>query len=234
MKTSNKILLGVFITGILLTTAVNLVVFAKYKRGDYVPFKSDAAEYMSTVRVPATRFVSIIGLGGVELINSDTARYEIQKNKGGKISYRMVNDTLVILGDSTLGEDQMKKGILNYQQFKLYLPAGVQLHAAYSEMTIRGSTDTTKAPSFNIHLENHSFFNMGEGGRERTYINQLQLSSDQSNSELRDRLVINELNCKLANGSKIDTRHAEIRKLTLDIDDASTINLSGNSMKAIK
>lgn len=234
MKTSNKILLGVFLAGILLTTAVNLAVYAKYKRGEKVPFKRDAAGYMSRVNLPAARFVSITGLGGVELINSDTARYEIQKNKDRRISYRMVNDTLVIHGDSTLTDDQMQKGTRNYQLFKLYLPASVPVQAAYAGITVRGNVDSTKAPSFNIHLKRYSMLNMGDGNRDRAHINQLQLSSDNSKSELRDWLVVNDLNLTLTNGSKMDTKQAEITKLTLDIDHYSTINLSGHSLKAIK
>jgi hypothetical protein len=66
------------------------------------------------------------------------------------------------------------------------------------------------------------------------FLNQLTLSSDKSNINLEDRLVINNLNLKLANSSLFDSKKAEIRGLTLDVDDNSTIKLSGSGIKNLK
>jgi hypothetical protein len=233
MKASNKILLGIFLAVILLTTGIQLIIFAKYKRGDFVPFQRETAIPLLKVDLPGTRFVSITGLGGVELINSDTAKFEIDKNKTGRITYHMKNDTLFIHGDSTLSDEQLKRGSRNYQMLKLYLPASVPVRTAYSGIMIRGKIDSTKAPSFNIHLGSDSYFNMDDPDKEYLHVNQLMLSCENSKAELQDRMVINNLNLTLVNSS-VNNKFADIKHLTLDVDSNSSINLSGNSIRALK
>jgi hypothetical protein len=101
MKTSNKILLGIFLATLLLTTTINLIVYAKYKRGDYVPFER-AEERLTSVNLPAAKYVSITALCRVELSNSTTPGFEVHKGQEKGITYRMVGDTLVILGNTSL------------------------------------------------------------------------------------------------------------------------------------
>jgi hypothetical protein len=233
MKTSNKILLGIFLAVIILTTSVHLFVYAKYKRGDYVPFDREAPMFTERVEVPQARFVSITGLGGVELINSDTAKFETDKDKMGRISYRMVNDTLVIT-DSTITHEQLERGSRNYQRFKLYLPSSVPVHTIYTGIMIRGNVDSTKAPSFIVNMGKETWFSMPGNDEEPAYINKLTIFSNGSTLNLEDNVVVNELDLKLINKAHADTKQSEIRKLTLDVDSRSTINLSGNSIKTLK
>ena len=65
------------------------------------------------------------------------------------------------------------------------------------------------------------------------FLNQLTLTSDNSSINLKERLVIYDLNLKL-NSSLFDSKKVEIRGLTLDVDDNSTLNLSGFSIKNLK
>lgn len=233
MKTSNKILIGIFLAVIILTTSIHLYVYAKYKRGDYVPFQRESAVFMDRVDVPGARFVSITGLGSVELINSDTAKFEIDKDKKHRITYRMVKDTLVIT-DPTITLEQLERGSRNYQRFKLYLPASTPVQTTYAGIMIRGNVDSTKAPSFIVNMGKETWLSMPGNEQEAMYINQLTIFSNGSTLNLEDNVVVNELDLKLINKAHADTKQSEIRKLTLDVDSRSTINLSGNSIKTLK
>ncbi len=231
MKTSNKLLLGIFITIILLTTAVQLMVYAKYKRGDYVKFDRDNFSSFTKVDIPAVRFISITGMGNINIMPGDTSKLEIQKENVSPLSYRVVNDTLIIIGDTTHAIDDPERGSRNYNHVNVYLPATVQINASNSALRVGGAADSASAPSYTVKLEKDSrlFIN----NNAAVYFNQLNINSDHSKIELNDHVLINDLNVQLIN-SNIDDKEAGIKKLTMDADSKSTVTLSGKNIKALK
>jgi hypothetical protein len=249
MKTSNKILLGIFLTIILLTTAVQLMVYAKYKRGEYVKFKQERFSQMTAVEIPAVRFISIEGLGNCSVLPGDKPRLEVKIEKVGRVIYRVVNDTLFLIGDTAITIDELERGTRNYSYVNLYLPATVQVKAVYSNLGINGAADSSNMPSYTIRLEKNSYFFINkrnphdkkistqghENGDDKptAYLNQLNISSEQSKIELDGHSFINDLNVQLIN-SNIDDKEAVIKKLTMDADSKSTVTLSGNNIKALK
>lgn len=230
MKTSNKILLGVFLATLLLTTTINLIVYAKYKRGDYVPFERKE-EQLTSVNLPAAKYVSIIALCRVELSNSATPGFEVHIGKEKGITYRMAGDTLVI----TSLPNELEQDGCNSQLLKLHLPATTEVYAHSVGIRIIGKADSTQAPSFNIHLDKRSVLHTDYNDNDDTrYINQLLLVGSETNFELDEHIIVSELSLKMVNNSRFDDKKGEIRKLTLDVDNNSTINLTGNSIKNIK
>ena len=228
MKTSNKILLGIFLTIILLSATINLMVYAKYKRGDYIPFVR-LEEHLTSVNLPAAKYVSITALCDVELTNGATPGFQVRKGQEKGITYRMMGDTLVILGNTSLPGGQC-----NSQLLKLHLPATTEVYAHYANIKINGKADSTQAPSYNIHLDKGSFMEMDDNDDDNRYINQLLLSGDDANFELDEHIIVSNLSLKMVNNSRFDDKKGEIRKLTLDVDNNSRINLSGNSIKNLK
>jgi hypothetical protein len=233
MKTSNKILLGVFLAALLLTTTVNLMVYAKYKRGDYEAFKREE-EKMTTVKLPAARYVSITALCSVEILNSPTASFEVQQGKEKSITYHMVGDTIVIHGNTSLTKEELERGECNYQRFRLHLPAATGVYISHATVRINGKVDSAQAPSFNVHLDRSSTLIVGNNEKENKYFNQLVLSGDHSFLEMNEHLVVNDLSLKLVNDSKFDSKKAAIKSLKLDVDNKSTVSLTGYSIKNLK
>lgn len=233
MKTSNKILLGVFLTIIVLSATINLMVYAKYKRGDSVPFVRDETAKLTTVNLPAAKYISITGLCNVELINSNKPWFEVGQNEEKGIVYQVVGDTIMISSKNLLINEQMENVQCNYQLLKVHFPAATQVFANYAHVRVKGTADSAQAPSFNIHLNKKSLLLVYDENDSK-FLNQLTLSSDMSNINLEDHLVINNLNLKLANSSLFDSKKAGIKGLTLDVDDNSTIKLSGSSIKNLK
>ena len=229
MKTSNKILLGVFLATLLLTATVNLIVYAKYKRGNYVPFERKE-EQLTSVNLPAAKYVSIIALCRVELSNSATPGFEVHKGKEKGITYRMAGDTLVITSLPT----ELEQDGCNSQLLKLHLPATTEVYAHSVGIRIIGKADSTQAPSYNIHLDKRSVLHTGYNDDDTRYINQLLLVGNDTNFELDEHIIVSDLSLKMVNNSRFDDKKAEIRSLTLDVDNNSTINLTGNSIKNLK
>jgi hypothetical protein len=233
MKTSNKILLGVFLVIILLTTTVQLIVYAKYKRGEYVAFNRDVFNKMISFKVPSTRFVSLMAVGNCTITYDDKPRFEVREDKVSLFSYRVVNDTLIIHGDSTITKEQMERGERDNRQLKLYLPATVQITMAYSGLTAEGAIDSAHAPSYSINLTKKSYFNVRGEKKDYQYFNQLILTGEKSRIDLDDHVVVNDLNLKVVN-CEINNKKAVIKNMALDMDNKSTITLSGSNIKALK
>jgi hypothetical protein len=234
MKTSNKLLLAIFLTIILVATTVQLMVYAKYKRGEYVKFEREEISPMNGLEIPAVRFISIKGLGNFDVLPGDKPKLEIQKGKTGGISYRVINDTLVIIGDTSHTIDDLQQGMRNFSHVNVYLPATTQINVSYSYLRLNGAVDTVNAPSYSVRMERNSRLYIHNRTHDAAVnFNQLNISSEQSEIELGEYSLINDLNVTLIS-SRIDDKEAEIKKLTMDADSKSTVTLSGRNIKALK
>lgn len=230
MKTSNKLLLGIFLTILILTATVQLMVYAKYKRGDFTTFKREELIPMASLPVPAARFISLKGFGSCAVKPSNTLKLEIQKNNVGFIKYHVINDTLVITGSSKDPDDRSRNNSL----VNIYLPASVQLMGAYCTFRAWGANDSTSAPSYNIHLKNsYLFINFTGAENALVYFNRLHINSVSSMTDLNDHAVINDLNLQFID-SRLSDKQATIRTLTMGSDNTSSIDLTGKNVKAIQ
>jgi hypothetical protein len=234
MKTSNKILLGIFLAVLLLTTTIHLMVYAKYKRGEYAAFQRDKILKVASVNIPVTRFVSVKNLGNCVLVNSATSRFETDQNKVKNISYRVVNDTLIIHGDTTLSAELLDRGLRNFQMIKVYLPATVQVNATSCNLFINGAVDSVHAPSYSIHMSKKCELNIRDEHGLTSYFDRLFINSEGSGISLDNKVIVTDLNLTLALSSRVDYSKSTIRKMTLDMDSSSFITLSGKNFKALQ
>ncbi|MBO9200920.1 MULTISPECIES: hypothetical protein [Niastella] len=228
MKTSNKLLLGIFLTIIILTTVVQMMVYAKYKRGEFTAFKREQFTPMTILQVPAARFISLKGLGNCAIKPSETFKLEIQKDIARFIKCHVANDTLFV-NDSRFTEYEIEKGTRNNGLVNIYLPASVQLKGGYSTFRICGTSDSTLAPSYTISLKNCFLYPENNSA----YFNQLNIYSESSRIDLNRRAVFHDLNLQLTD-SRLADNSATISKLTMESDNNSSIELSGKNINALK
>jgi len=210
------------------------MVYAKYKRGEYTAFKREEFIPMASLAVPPARFISIKGFGSCAIKPSNTLKVEIQKDNADKIKYGMLNDTLVITGNSKNTGDKQELGDRNNSLLNIYLPATVQLNGANCTFRVWGASDLASAPSYNISIQHsYAFMNFSGGGNEAVYFNQLNINSVSSMIELTGRALLNDLNLQLTD-SRLSDKSAAIRKMTVVSDNTSTIDLSGKNANALK
>ncbi|WP_207514907.1 hypothetical protein [Longitalea luteola] len=235
MKTSNKILLGIFLAIILFTTLIQVMVFAKYKRGEYVKFNREAFTEMTVVEIPDIRFVSLKGLGSCAVMPGEKFKLEMQKEKTARISYRVVNDTLIVIGDPAYMSDQLEQGTRNRTPVNIYLPTIVPIKGAYCDIRLGGSFDSASAPSYNVQLGKSAYlFTNSRGTNNATvYINELTCSGEQASIDLDNNFTVNNLHMQLMR-SNFDDRGATVKKITIEADERSNIRLSGRNIKAVK
>jgi len=236
MKTSNKLLLGIFLAIIILTTTVQLMVLAKYKRGEYTAFRREEYFPLTKLVLLPVRFVSITGLGNCVLVNSDSTRLEVQDYKDGQIGYSVQNETLIINVKNIANKSDNENEPLSYKLVKVYAPASVLIKAASSHLRLAGAPDSAGAPSFTIQLERRSELGVYNERQEEAdmYFNRLQIASESSTTQLDDHIVINSLQLDRFASSYLDDKNALIKSITINADDNSKVNLSGKNVKALK
>ena len=235
MKTSNKLLLGILLTMLILIASVQLTVYAKFKRGEYAKFNREQFHPMSTLELPAVHFISAKGLGGCAVIPADKLKVEIPKDSG-PLKYQVVNDTLVIIGDSTQTDDQLERGSRNNNLVNVYLPASVPLKGSYTSFKVSGTTDSVTAPSYTIGLYKNSYMFFDYKGPKSSsgYFNQVNVNSEQSTIDLNKHIILNDLKLQLSNNSRMNDNGGTARKMAIDADNSSFINLSGKNIKALQ
>ncbi|AEV96549.1 hypothetical protein Niako_0149 [Niastella koreensis GR20-10] len=210
------------------------MVYAKYKRGEFTPFKRDQFVQMTGLPVPAARFISLKGMGSCAVYPFYKLKVDIEKNNANIIKYHMVNDTLVISGSSKNIDDKQEPEGMNNSLVNIYLPPSVQLTGANCTFRIFGTEDSTSAASYNISLR-HSYLFINYGGPDdhAAHFNQLNINSESSRIDLHRKAVINNLNLQLTD-SHLNDLSATIGKLTMGPDDKSSIELSGKNANALK
>jgi hypothetical protein len=97
MKKSNKLLLGAFLTVMLLITGIHIALFAKYKNGNYTIYHREVKHEDDRMqKFPGVSFVSVRNVRIATVLFGDTAA--VEKSNGNIIRYEQRGDSLFITG----------------------------------------------------------------------------------------------------------------------------------------
>ena len=97
MKTSNKLMLSILITGIGILSALHLALFANYKQGIIQTEKELNEEQFTTHRMKTPKWLSMKGHFRVEITPSDHFHIDVE-NEHPEIDFRQAGDSLIISG----------------------------------------------------------------------------------------------------------------------------------------
>ena len=240
MRTSNKILLALFFTTILLFTGLFAAVRIKYANGAII--KRDTEEmaisrWSNVFPVKgAIRAVSIIGLNDVMIVPADSARIEIAKEANKLISWRFENGILTIMADTTV-QNQAEGSHSVYGHVELFLAGIDSIYARNSNVQLKNTGDSTVNPSYNFTIDK-SVLSIHADNRQHdgafTNYNKLQIdASAGSEIKLGQLVAVNELSVGLQK-SRLEEEDGPVRfgsNLKLRVDDASSIKLSGQNLR---
>src|SRR6266700_4411475 len=121
MKTSNKILLGTFLTGMATVTLIHVALYARYKSGNIVALAGADNSQLESVSFPVIKFVSMDGLQNCTLIPADSMRLEIEKPNRSEVFFKQSGDTLFVSSDKHPG-NKFFSGSPTYQPVKIFIP----------------------------------------------------------------------------------------------------------------
>jgi len=235
MKTSNKILLGIFLSPLLVIAAINLALYAKYKSGHYVAMATVEQDRFIRETLGNIRYVAVYGINNLGIQSADTAKLEIEKDAHGHLHYNIHGDSLIIHGDSAVRRGMENEILRSYQSVNLYLPGDIYIIADNSDVYLKGSKDSTKAKSYQFQLSGSASCKMRETDPETAlrYFNTIVVQAKEAQMELSANARIRQLSLSLQHAGFNDN-NALIEGLSIDADKASSLTLKGDNLKKMK
>jgi len=219
MKKSDKLLLGGFLAGLLLLSAIHITLYAKYKTGNYTLYNEQENMAAAMQSFPNIMIVSVRNVHGATVRFGDVAA--VEKGDEDYLHYVQKGDTLLITGKTNPNVDN------GWNDVDINLPRNVTLSAFNSSLFFRNSKNSTE-PNCAIQLQKSSITLSGTEAPFRLG-NVNVVASDSSTVAFRGNMHVNDLDVKLSNSS-IEYNDGAIGRLTIQTDSASRISLQAKHL----
>ncbi len=237
MRTSNKIIAGIFIVPLVILTLIQAALYAKLQTGHYLAMKTVIKDRFTRHPLNAITGVQVYGLNNFRIIPADSSVLEIENDKNGHLHYTISGNTLVIHGDSTIirpgRENEIEK---NYQEINLYLPGNIAIAADNAEVKLQGSKDSTKANSYQLSLATDANLQIEENGDDKgisAFFRNISIQAAHANNiEIGHHTRIADLQLHVK-ATDFTDNGASIGKLTIEADSLSAITLKGVNLNKL-
>lgn len=240
MRTSNKIILSLILTAVLLFAGLFLTVRIKYANGAIVK-RDVTAEPLSAwadvhpIAGPI-RSVLIRGLNDVVIVPAGAPRVEIAKEMKNAITWKFENGVLTVMADSVIKEDG--KRLVRGGHVELFLPHTDSITIEDCTAYLKNTADTALA-SFKLNISQSVFHVLADKRQSNngpTRYGTLQLNARSSAIMLGGGIFINELDVNLASSQLEETEEGAnySNKPRITLDGPSVLRVSGKNLsKAI-
>lgn len=216
MKTSNKILSGLFIFPFLVVLFINLALYAKIKRGDYITVKQYATENSITKHTSSFSDIDLSSFknGFVSIQYSDSFSVQYDKQEKDNIEFLQEGNKIIL---------KAKPG-KSYNTASIFCPSFNNLSFGLLDVEV----DT-------MYLSNTTI-NLGPDAnlRFRAQINNLHINADdRSRINIESNAVVDTLHMKLANGANFNKDNDGLIKQIgeIQLEDSALIYVDGKTMR---
>jgi hypothetical protein len=224
MKKSNKLLLGGFLTVMVMIAGIHIALFAKYKNGDYTIFHPEDNRGKDRMQsFPGVSYVMIRNLRGVTIQFGEKA--EGEKNKEDVVQYQQKGDSLVITGLDFTGEPDGRRLV------NVTLPYNATLLADNSLLYFeKGKTGIDTNPMIYLQKSHAVFFNADAPFR----LGHVKvIASDSSMVVFHSNTQVNHLEVQLSN-SALEYNEGDVGELSIVTDSISRISLQSKHLLKAK
>jgi hypothetical protein len=216
MKKSNKLLLGGFLTLLLLIAGIHIALFAKYKNGNYTIYHPEDNRGEKMQSFPNVSFVTFRGVRDATIQFGETA--EAEKAPADFIKYVQKGDSLIISGND--------RGDIR-RQLNFTLPYNVTLSAFNSFFTFETREKSAEINPV-IFLENsHAFFVPTRKpfllGHVKVVASNMSIVAFQGNTQ------VNNLEVQLSN-SALEYNKGDAGQLSIVTDSISRLSLQSKHL----
>ena len=218
MKKSNKLLLGGFLTLLLILAAIHIALYAKYKAGDYTIYnEEDDLTSLSMQQFPNILFVTLRNVPEGTVKFSDVA--QLEKGKEDDFQYTRNGDTLQITG--TANQQEYRRPVT------FYLPANATLSLFNSSFVFEAGKEVTQNNPV-VYLQNSRAIFPGNQGPFS--LGHLRIvASDNSGVYFRGNTQVARLDVRLLN-SEIEATESDFGQLSIETDSLSRISLPAKQL----
>lgn len=238
MRTSNKILLGLFLTAILLFAGLFITVRVKFANGNMMERKDVGNPWSDEHKIKEEiKSVSISGQMDMTIIPSDSAKIVIGKMGDSLMRYRVKDGVLVIDMDTTkIHPDQNGQTVMIYNHIELFLPNVDSIHVANSRIGLRKVTGSVQTKTvYNFELDNTDLTIEHDYRFPDTTVYDVVLVNASHNSTVHFNgpLRVASAAIKLK-GANFEDRQAYFDELSIQSDSSSSINIKGHNLRKAK
>ena len=262
MKTSDKLLLTFFLSALGIFIAAHLVLYVRYRNGDFLTEKELNKELFITYQGPVPASVSIRGNLLVRIIPSDRFSIEMEKENsladgegimeakvavkgatsGGfqKTGYEIQGDTLILRGSSFPQIDPRGawQAYDNFPRVNIYAGQLKSIRLSGGMVVLKGEE---KPGQFNTDLiTRNALLWIGESDENfqmspapENY-GSIHIHADSSKLFLFPNASVKDLAVQLDGWSEIDEQHARIDRSVIACSANSRINMTGANLKNLR
>lgn len=213
MKKSNKLLLGGFLTVILLVTGIHIALFAKYKNGNYTIYHPQDKREERMQSFPNASFIIIRNVGGATVQFGDIA--QVEKGRENVIQYIQKGDSLIITGQND--DDQPDGRLVNFT-----LPYNATLSAVNSFLYFeKGKKNADNNTVIYLQRSHATFF---ESTNPFLLGHIKVVASDRSIAAFHGNTQVDHLEVQLSN-STLEYNEGDAGQLSIATDSISRLSL---------
>jgi hypothetical protein len=235
MRTSNKILLSLFLTTILLFASLFFAVRVKFANGNMVERKDINNPWSDEYKIKEEiKSVSISGQMDMVIIPSDSAKIVIGKAGDSLVRYRVKDGVLVIDMDTAkIHPNQNGETVVIFNHIELFLPSVDSIYVANSRLQFRKvMTSAPIKPVYNFELKNTTL-TVEQDYRDTnpTFYDSIRINAGPTSSiQFNGPLKVGSASIKLK-GAIFDDLEARFDKLSIQADSLSSIKLKGYNLR---
>lgn len=236
MRTSNKILLGAFITVIAVLTIIHVTLYAKMKSGHAIAYVPDAQpDRFDNHQLSAKTYVSARGLKNLRITSSQTPLLKIQKQNDNSISFSQSGDSLILNAGNNLSSESRSGRQVGSEEVILSLPGIQGLVMEDCNVVITGEQTVENARSFSIAAYNSNISigdEFGESGNN--FFAQLKIDGV-NNTILRllNQTTVAELEINLRDRGVLIDEGFKSSILRGTFDNSTDIKLKGENLNKL-
>jgi hypothetical protein len=215
MKKSNKLLLGGFLTVILMITGIHIVLFAKYKNGNYTIYRDDKEKNERMQSFPNVSYVIIRNVNNATVQFGDSAA--VEKDREDVIKYEQKGDSLIITSKYYHNIHPDGSRFIRFT-----LPYNVNLSAINSFLYFeKGKTDAGTNPII-ILQRSHAVFIKSTTSALLGHVK--LVASDSSIASFQGNTQMTHLEAQLSN-STLEYNDGDVGELSIVTDSLSRLSL---------
>jgi hypothetical protein len=221
MKTSNVLLILLFVISISLISAVPIMFNLKLKNGDFVEARVGGPYQQQKFGV--AKFVSLNGLGTVVLVPSDSLMLELEASQSKNITADQRGDTLFIRSDVS------ENSALARLNLNLYLPGVEHILVTDTNVELKGAVTPEQARSYHVDLFNSNLVIKGRDARfapYRQFFDRLFVKgAERSEIDLSSQLSIRKLDLVNIKRTMIDGSRVAIDEINTTYDPKAIVKM---------
>ena len=235
MKTSNKILLGILLTGFGYLAYAQIALHIKYVNKDFTDPAKYNAFFYDEYKFNHVNHVRLTGLAECNIIFSDSVKLSIEKSDVSYVTFNVRGDTLIINGEYHSGISANQKLYRSPQNVKLYSPAGIDVLAFNSNINIKGNNKHDSGYSYRFDLTGCNLFTRYNNGIDSLdrYFNNLVINGGKDSQVILFRNDHFKTVDVALDHSMINDYHAKIERMNITTDSSSVVVVTGGNINKL-